>query len=289
MMRPLTAARSLGFPVRPSLCPIPLHKAENVLHSGPIKVNAPPRNLETAVPRSDSDEVGSNPPKGEGKIRRSFDSVDKLATTPAAGISTVVDVHAHALKKFPSQPRHGLARRHQNSQREEGTYQDREGSRGQGGAVVDAVRAERLPILRARPEAEAHLRRSRPPRTWSYCSAPSVTSLATLPRKHVIYDGKADEAQPWAMSSSSSLTGFAKVTTPTQTSVKNCDGDLKAFAPSLMVGVPAVWEMVREGVLAKVSAAGRVKRSSFDGSYTVKKNKLSVLSGLADAVTRRRR
>jgi len=31
-------------------------------------------------------------------MRRSFLSVDKLATTPAAGISRMVDVYAHALK-----------------------------------------------------------------------------------------------------------------------------------------------------------------------------------------------
>jgi long-chain acyl-CoA synthetase len=39
--------------------------------------------------------------------------------------------------------------------------------------------------------------------------------------------------------------GYASPKTLTDASMRNCSGDLAAFKPSIMVGVPAVWEMIK--------------------------------------------
>ncbi|KAI7869558.1 hypothetical protein BDF14DRAFT_1782639 [Spinellus fusiger] len=46
--------------------------------------------------------------------------------------------------------------------------------------------------------------------------------------------------------------GYGSVRTLTDVSVRNCKGDIREFRPSLMVGVPAVWETIRKTILAKV-------------------------------------
>lgn len=46
--------------------------------------------------------------------------------------------------------------------------------------------------------------------------------------------------------------GYASVRTLTDASVRNCKGDIKEFRPTLMTGVPQVWESIRKGILAKV-------------------------------------
>lgn len=49
-----------------------------------------------------------------------------------------------------------------------------------------------------------------------------------------------------------SCLGYANVKTLTDASCRNCQSDLVAFRPTVMVGVAAVWESVRKGILAKV-------------------------------------
>ncbi|KAJ7153021.1 long-chain-fatty-acid-CoA-ligase [Mycena crocata] len=71
-------------------------------------------------------------------------------------------------------------------------------------------------------------------------------------------------------------TGFGGFKTLTDASVRNCDGDIKAFRPSIMVGVPAVWETIRKGIVGKVCFF-------FFFSRCVREGILST-SGLADSV-----
>ncbi|CAA7262325.1 unnamed protein product [Cyclocybe aegerita] len=78
--------------------------------------------------------------------------------------------------------------------------------------------------------------------------------------------------------------GYGRVKTLTDASVRNCKGDIGAFRPSIMVGVPAVWETIRKGILAKVHAGGAVKQSVFNGAMTLKKKNVPVLGQLADSV-----
>ncbi|PPQ69699.1 hypothetical protein CVT24_001199 [Panaeolus cyanescens] len=78
--------------------------------------------------------------------------------------------------------------------------------------------------------------------------------------------------------------GYGRVKTLTDASVRNCKGDIGAFRPSIMVGVPAVWETIRKGILAKVHAGGTIKKSLFNGAMAAKKRNTPVLSQLADSV-----
>ena len=79
-------------------------------------------------------------------------------------------------------------------------------------------------------------------------------------------------------------TGYGRVKTLTDASVRNCKGDISEFRPSIMIGVPAVWETIRKGILAKVHAGGSIKKSVFNGAMAAKKKNLPVLAQLADSV-----
>lgn len=78
--------------------------------------------------------------------------------------------------------------------------------------------------------------------------------------------------------------GYGSVKTLTDQSVRNCNGDLATFRPSVMVGVPAVWEQIRKGIMAKLSSAPAIARTMFNTGLTVKRNKIPGLSGFFDAV-----
>ena len=78
--------------------------------------------------------------------------------------------------------------------------------------------------------------------------------------------------------------GYGRVKTLTDASVRNCKGDISAFRPSIMVGVPAVWETIRKGIISKVNAGGTLKKSVFNGAMTAKKRNTPILAQLADSV-----
>ncbi|KAF9812784.1 hypothetical protein IEO21_05987 [Rhodonia placenta] len=77
--------------------------------------------------------------------------------------------------------------------------------------------------------------------------------------------------------------GYARVRTLMDTSVRQCLGDIRAFRPTIMVGVPQVWEMIRKGIEGKISASGSFKKSMFNGAVAIKKAGVPVLTGLADS------
>ena len=78
--------------------------------------------------------------------------------------------------------------------------------------------------------------------------------------------------------------GYGRVKTLTDQSVRNCQGDIKAFQPTIMVGVPAVWELIRKGILAQVNKSGTIRKSMFNGAMTVKKANVPVLKNVVDSV-----
>jgi long-chain acyl-CoA synthetase len=78
-------------------------------------------------------------------------------------------------------------------------------------------------------------------------------------------------------------TGYGRVKTLTDASVRQCKGDIVTFRPSIMIGVPAVWEQIRKGIISKVNASGSLKKSVFNGAMAAKKANLPGLSQLADA------
>ncbi|KAG2145667.1 hypothetical protein BD769DRAFT_1625292 [Suillus cothurnatus] len=79
-------------------------------------------------------------------------------------------------------------------------------------------------------------------------------------------------------------TGYGRVKTLTDASVRQCKGDIVTFRPSIMVGVPAVWEQIRKGITSKVNASGSLKKTIFNGAMAAKKADVPGLSQLADAV-----
>ena len=64
--------------------------------------------------------------------------------------------------------------------------------------------------------------------------------------------------------------GYGSPRTLSSLSMKNCEGDIKTFAPSILVGVPAVWETLRKGIENKVSKEGFLKRTAFWGGLRAK-------------------
>ncbi|KAH3903121.1 probable Long-chain-fatty-acid--CoA ligase 1 [Saccharomycodes ludwigii] len=66
------------------------------------------------------------------------------------------------------------------------------------------------------------------------------------------------------------VVGYATVKTLSDASVRNCKSDMRAFQPTIMVGVAAVWETVRKGILAKVSQLPSYTQKIFWTAYYAK-------------------
>ncbi|KAI9246919.1 hypothetical protein BDA99DRAFT_609444 [Phascolomyces articulosus] len=64
--------------------------------------------------------------------------------------------------------------------------------------------------------------------------------------------------------------GYGGIKTLTDVSVRNCKGDLAAFAPSIMCGVPQVWETIRKTVLSKIAERGPRIEKIFMGALEAK-------------------
>ncbi|CCE90231.1 long-chain fatty acid-CoA ligase FAA1 TDEL_0B01020 [Torulaspora delbrueckii] len=64
--------------------------------------------------------------------------------------------------------------------------------------------------------------------------------------------------------------GYATVKTLTSNSVRNCQGDLQEFKPTVMVGVAAVWETVRKGILAQIAKLPTMSQKIFWTAYHAK-------------------
>ncbi|KAJ3299400.1 long-chain fatty acid-CoA ligase [Blyttiomyces sp. JEL0837] len=62
--------------------------------------------------------------------------------------------------------------------------------------------------------------------------------------------------------------GYGSVRTLTDASVRNCSGDIKELKPTVMAGVPAVWET--QGVLSKLKQASDTQRKIFDLAFELK-------------------
>ena len=108
---------------------------------------------------------------------------------------------------------------------------------------------------------------------------PEDTYLAYLPLAHIL-----EFLVEMSMFFVGMTAGFGRVKTLTDTSVRNCKGDITAFRPSIMVGVPAVWETIRKGIVGKINAGGAVTKSVFNASMKVKKAGIPVLTQVVDSV-----
>ena len=64
--------------------------------------------------------------------------------------------------------------------------------------------------------------------------------------------------------------GYGNPKTISDASVRNCAGDIREFKPTILVGVPAVWETVKKGILAKVAKSNLVVKNLFWAGMTAK-------------------
>lgn len=81
--------------------------------------------------------------------------------------------------------------------------------------------------------------------------------------------------------------GYGTIRTLSDTSVRHCAGDIRELKPTVMVGVPQVWETVKKGIVSKVEAGGALKSKMFWGAYAAKSFLLSSGlpgSGVLDAI-----
>ncbi|PTB68319.1 acetyl-CoA synthetase-like protein [Trichoderma citrinoviride] len=76
--------------------------------------------------------------------------------------------------------------------------------------------------------------------------------------------------------------GYGNPRTLSDTSMRNCAGDMRELRPTVMVGVPQVWETVKKGVMAKLDTSSPVVKSLFWGAFSYKsfmsRNKLPLAS-----------
>ncbi|KAK3398612.1 hypothetical protein B0T20DRAFT_213590 [Sordaria brevicollis] len=111
---------------------------------------------------------------------------------------------------------------------------------------------------------------------------PGDRLLTYLPLAHILEFVFENASLYWG-----STMGYGNPKTLSDTSVRNCLGDIREFTPSVLVGVPAVWETVKKGILAKVNAGSPLLRNLFWGALALKEKLMGLGlpgSGLLDAV-----
>ncbi|KAK4105262.1 acetyl-CoA synthetase-like protein [Parathielavia hyrcaniae] len=64
--------------------------------------------------------------------------------------------------------------------------------------------------------------------------------------------------------------GYGSPRTLSDASMRNCHGDMRTFAPTVMVGVPQIWETVKKGIEGKVSSSGLATRALFSAALALK-------------------
>ncbi|ODV85055.1 hypothetical protein CANARDRAFT_28775 [[Candida] arabinofermentans NRRL YB-2248] len=84
------------------------------------------------------------------------------------------------------------------------------------------------------------------------------------------------------------IAGYASVKTLTDASTRNSEGDMKTFKPTIMVGVAAVWEAVKKGIMTQIEKAPPTTQKIFWAAYKAKvackKYSIPVLSSVIDSV-----
>ncbi|KAJ9311482.1 hypothetical protein DTO271D3_8282 [Paecilomyces variotii] len=69
--------------------------------------------------------------------------------------------------------------------------------------------------------------------------------------------------------------GYGNPKTLSDSSVRNCKGDIREFKPTILVGVPAVWESVKKGVLSNLNKNNFIVKNMFWGALAAKNFLLS--------------
>ncbi|KAM3080026.1 long-chain fatty acid-CoA ligase [Clarireedia jacksonii] len=111
---------------------------------------------------------------------------------------------------------------------------------------------------------------------------PNDTLLAYLPLAHIFEFVFENACLYWG-----SLMGYGNPKTLSEASMRNCKGDILELRPTLLIGVPAVWETVKKGIEANVHKSGPIVRSLFWNAFYIKRFLLSMGlpgSGILDAI-----
>ncbi|QSL66160.1 hypothetical protein MERGE_000535 [Pneumocystis wakefieldiae] len=66
------------------------------------------------------------------------------------------------------------------------------------------------------------------------------------------------------------LIGYGTVKTLSDANCLNCKGDIQEFKPTIILGVPAVWESVRKGIIEKLNSSSKIKQKLFWAAYSIK-------------------
>ena len=64
--------------------------------------------------------------------------------------------------------------------------------------------------------------------------------------------------------------GYGSPRTLSEANMRNCKGDIQEFKPTLLVGIPAVYETVKKGVIANIEKGGPVLKTLFWSAYYAK-------------------
>ncbi|CAJ2505204.1 Uu.00g125980.m01.CDS01 [Anthostomella pinea] len=64
--------------------------------------------------------------------------------------------------------------------------------------------------------------------------------------------------------------GYGSPRTLADSSTRNCHGDMHELAPTIMVGVPQIWETIRKGIESRVNSGGALTKNLFWGAYNLK-------------------
>ncbi|KAF9886671.1 long-chain fatty acid-CoA ligase [Aspergillus nanangensis] len=115
---------------------------------------------------------------------------------------------------------------------------------------------------------------------------PSDALLTYLPQSHILEYMFENLCLFWG-----GTMGYGNPRTLSDSSMRNCKGDIREFKPTILVGVPAVWETVKKGILNNLNKASVVARSMFWGAMSLKQLMMSSGlpgSGVLDAVVFRK-
>lgn len=94
---------------------------------------------------------------------------------------------------------------------------------------------------------------------------PADSNLTYLPQSHIFEYMFENVTLFWG-----ATMGYGNPKTLSDSSVRNCKGDIREFKPTILIGVPAVWESVKKGIIAKVSSSSPVVRTMFWSSMKMK-------------------
>ncbi|GAA5871399.1 hypothetical protein JCM3774_005588 [Rhodotorula dairenensis] len=105
----------------------------------------------------------------------------------------------------------------------------------------------------------------------SHLITPDARAICYLPLSHIF-----ELALEFTVLYAGVPMGYGTVKTLTDTSMRNCVGDMRAFGPTIMTGVPTVWELIRKGILQKVSSGPAYRASLFHGALGLKRMTKSI-------------